>query len=99
MRYAETGCHLEIDLATGSVERVQTDPSATEQFLGGLGTNIELVWDRIPPETEAFDPENPLIFSAGLLCGTPAFSCNRTVVTGATKTAAGPAPAGGGSES
>jgi hypothetical protein len=26
MRYAETGYNLEIDLATGNIERVETDP-------------------------------------------------------------------------
>ncbi len=81
MRYAETGYNLEIDLATGNIERVETDPKLTEQFLGGLGTSVKMHWDRVPPETEAFDSENLLIFSSGLLCGTPAFSCNRSVVT------------------
>lgn len=33
------------------------------------------------PEVQPFDPENLLIFSTGLLNGTPAFSANRTVVT------------------
>ena len=47
----------------------------------GLGTNAKLMWDRVPPEVEAFSPENLLIFSAGLLCGTPAIGCNRTIVT------------------
>lgn len=81
MRYAETGYNLEIDLATGNIERVETDPKLLELHLGGLGTNVKIHWDRVPPETKPFDPENLLIFSAGLLCGTPAFSCNRTVVT------------------
>jgi aldehyde:ferredoxin oxidoreductase len=81
MRYAETGYYLEIDLARGSIERVASDPKLTELHLGGLGTSVKLHWDRVPPETKPFDPENLLIFSAGLLCGTPAFSCNRTVVT------------------
>jgi aldehyde:ferredoxin oxidoreductase len=81
MRYAETGYNLEIDLATGNIERMPTDPRLTELHLGGLGTNAKLIWDRVPPEVEAFDPENLLIFSTGLLCGTPAFSCNRTVVS------------------
>ena len=39
------------------------------------------MWDRVAPEVQAFDPENLFIFAAGLLCGTPAYSCNRTVVT------------------
>ncbi len=81
MRYAETGYNLEIDLATGNIERVETDPKLTELHLGGLGTSVKMMWDRVPPETQAFDPENLLIFSTGLLVGTPAYSANRTIVT------------------
>ncbi len=81
MRYAETGYNLEIDLTTGNIERVETDPKLTEQYLGGLGTSVKLHWDRVPPETKPFDPQNLLIFSSGLLCGTPAFSTNRTLVS------------------
>ncbi len=81
MRYAETGFNLEVDLTRGSVERVSTDPEETELYLGGLGTNAKILWDRVPPEVEAFSPENLLIFAAGLLCGTPATGCNRTIVT------------------
>jgi len=81
MRYAETGFNLEIDLTRGSVERVATDPRLTELHLGGLGTNSKLMWDRVPPETEPFSPDNLLIFSTGLLCGTPAPGANRTIVS------------------
>jgi aldehyde:ferredoxin oxidoreductase len=81
MRYAETGYNLEIDLATGNIERVETDPKMMETHLGGLGTSIKIHWDRVPPEVQPFDPENLLIVSTGLLNGTPAFSANRTVVT------------------
>ena len=35
MRYAEIGYNLEIDLATGNIERVETDPKMTELHLGG----------------------------------------------------------------
>jgi len=81
MRYAETGYNLEVDLSRGNIERVETDPRDTELYLGGLGTNAKIMWDRVPPEAEPFSPENLLIFSAGLLCGTPATGCNRTIVT------------------
>jgi len=81
MRYAETGFNLEVDLTRGSIERVATDPRETELYLGGLGTNAKILWDRVPPEVEAFFPDNLLIFSAGLLCGTPATGCNRTIVS------------------
>ncbi len=81
MRYAETGFNLEIDLSRGNIEKVATDPRDTELYLGGLGTNAKILWDRVPPEVEPFSPENLLIFGAGLLCGTPATGCNRTIVT------------------
>ena len=81
MRYAETGFNLEIDLSRGNIERVETDPRDTELYLGGLGTNAKILWDRVPPEVEPFSPDNLLIFSAGLLCGTPATGCNRTIVS------------------
>jgi len=81
MRYAETGYNLEIDLSRGNIERVETDPKLTELHLGGLGTNAKILWDRVPPESEPFSPDNLLIFSTGLLCGTPAVGCNRTIVS------------------
>ncbi len=81
MRYAETGFNLEIDLATGNIERVETDPKLMETHLGGLGTSVKLHWDRTGPEVKPFDAENMLVFSSGLFNATPAFSANRTVVT------------------
>src|SRR3989339_1305773 len=81
MRYAETGFNLEVDLSRGNIEKVATDPRDTELYLGGLGTNAKILWERVPPEVEPFSPDNLLIFSAGLLCGTPATGCNRTIVS------------------
>ena len=81
MRYAETGFNLEIDLTRGSIERVPTDPRHTEHHLGGLGTNARIFWDRVPPETEPFSEDNLLIFGTGLLTGTPAPGCNRTILS------------------
>src|SRR5210317_883860 len=81
MRYAETGFNLEIDLTRGNIERVATDPRDTELYLGGLGTNAKILWDRVPPDIDAFSPENLLIFGTGLLCGTTATGCNRTIVS------------------
>jgi aldehyde:ferredoxin oxidoreductase len=81
MRYAETGVNLEIDLSRGNIEKEKTDPKLTELYLGGLGTNAKILWDRVPPETEPFSPDNLLIFGTGLLDGTAAPGANRTIVT------------------
>ena len=81
MRYAETGFDLEIDLFRGSVDRVESDPKLARLYLGGLGTNARILWDRVPADTEAFSEDNLLIFSSGLLGGTAAPGANRTIVT------------------
>ena len=81
MRYAETGFNLEVDLTRGNIERVATDPGLAELHLGGLGTNARLLWDRVGPEVEPFSPDNLLVFGTGLLAGTPAPGCNRTIVS------------------
>ncbi|CAG4882828.1 Tungsten-containing aldehyde:ferredoxin oxidoreductase [Georgfuchsia toluolica] len=80
MKYAEAGYNLEIDLATGNIERVETDSKMMELHLGGQGTAAKILWDRVPPEVDAFSPDNLLIFSTGLLHGTPVIGANRTVV-------------------
>ena len=81
MRYAETGFNLEVDLTRGNIERVATDPELTELYLGGLGTSAKIMWDRVPADADPFSPDNLLIFSTGLLVGTPVIGCNRTVVS------------------
>ena len=89
MRYAETGFDLEVDLSRGSIDRVETDLEMTKLHLGGLGTSARILWDRVPADAEPFSDDNLLIFSTGLLCGTAAPGCNRTIVTTLPKAEAG----------
>ena len=81
MRYAETGFDLEVDLTRGNIERVATAPELTALHLGGEGAAAKELWDRVPPEVDPFSPRNLLIFSAGLLHGTPVPGANRTCVS------------------
>ena len=80
MRYAETGFDLEINLSRGSIEKVASDPDLSRDYLGGQGAAAKLLWDRVPPDTDPFSPDNLLIFSTGLLHGTPVPAANRTCV-------------------
>jgi len=70
-----------VDLSTGNIERVETDPEETRLFLGGLGVNAKILWDRVPPEVGPFSEENLLLFGPGLLVGTPATGANRTIIS------------------
>lgn len=80
MRYAETGFNLEVDLTRGNIQKEASDPKLTEQYLGGQGTAGKILWDRVGPEVDPFSPDNLLIFSTGLLHGTPVIGANRTSV-------------------
>ncbi|GAB6194127.1 aldehyde ferredoxin oxidoreductase N-terminal domain-containing protein [Desulfocastanea catecholica] len=80
MRYGETGARLEIDLSRGNIEKIDTDPRDTELYLGGQGTAAKILWERVPPETDPFSPDNLLIFTAGLLHATPVPGANRVAV-------------------
>ena len=80
MRYGETGFNLEIDLSRGSIEKVETDPELMKLHLGGQGGSAQILWERVPPEVEPFSPDNLLIFSTGLLQGTPVPGANRTAI-------------------
>lgn len=79
MRYAATGFDLEIDLTRGSIEKVANDLDVTRRYLGGQGAAARMLWE-VSPDTPPFSPDNPLIFSTGLLHGTPVPSANRTAV-------------------
>ena len=80
MRYAETGYQLEVDLSTGNIERVESDPKLTELHLGGQGINAKIIYERVGPEVDPFSPDNLLIFSSGLFNGTSIVGANRTIV-------------------
>jgi aldehyde:ferredoxin oxidoreductase len=80
MPYARAGFDLEIDLSRAEIERRETDPRLSDAYLGGRGACTRLFWDRVPPGTGPFSPDNPLIFGVGLLTGTLAPGANRTAI-------------------
>jgi aldehyde:ferredoxin oxidoreductase len=81
MIYAATGTNLEIDLGTGKIEKTESDPKLYEAYLGGRGTDSRIFWERVPPETSPYSPDNLLIFGTGLLTGTFAPGANRAIIT------------------
>jgi aldehyde:ferredoxin oxidoreductase len=81
MRYAQTGFNLEVNLSRGSIDKLAHDSDIVELYLGGQGAAAKMIWDRVPPEVDPYSPENLLIFSAGLLDGTPVPGANRTSVS------------------
>ena len=73
-RYGWSGKILLIDLTRKTHRIVETEPYLP--FLGGRGINQRLLFDRVDKDTEALDPEAPLIFGAGPMVGTPVPGAN-----------------------
>jgi aldehyde:ferredoxin oxidoreductase len=78
--YGWTGKILKVDLTRGRVWREDFPQELLHSYLGGRGLGMRLLRDRF--RLDPFDPEMPLIFAVGPLCGTAAPATARlTVVT------------------
>ena len=75
------GSILRVNLSNGNVNKVPT-ADYTDRFLGGRGIAAKIYWDEVPPRTDAFDPENRLIFVTGPIAGVPGFGGSRWQVCG-----------------
>jgi aldehyde:ferredoxin oxidoreductase len=75
-----TGKILRVDLSTGEIEDVSTDMYA-DRFIGGRGVAAKVHWNEVPPQTDAFDPENRLCIMTGPFCGVPGIAASRWQVS------------------
>ena len=83
VNYGWIGRILQVDLTSCQVSKIDTMKYA-ETFIGGRGIAARIAWEQLPPNVDAFDPENRLIFMTGPLTGTLApTSGGRIVVCGA----------------
>lgn len=68
---------MTIDLSTGAVTTSVLDETAARLYLGGRGLNAWQMRDLVGSQVDAFDPENVLIMSCGLVTGTEAPASSR----------------------
>ncbi len=78
--YGYVGKILKVNLTDGTITEKPTIPKY-ERVIGGVGIGFKVIWDEVPPEADAFDPENRLVFATGPLVGTEAPGATRTIVT------------------
>ena len=64
------GKYIRVDLTKEEVKVLDLPDDLIENYLGGNGFGTKILWDEVPPEVDALDPENRLIFAAGPLTGT-----------------------------
>ncbi len=68
--FAYAGKILRVDLTAGKVSTEPLKEEIAKNYVGGIGLGIRLLMDNSKPGTDAFDPDNPLIFVTGPLSGT-----------------------------
>ena len=71
------GRNIDIDLSTGKIKQENMSQKKVRQNLGGFGYNVATLYHRLEPGIDAFDPENLLVISRGLLTGSVAPSSSR----------------------
>jgi aldehyde:ferredoxin oxidoreductase len=59
----------QVDLSTGKTETFHTPSEIVRAYIGGRGLNMYYLARYLKPGIDAFDPQNPLIFGAGILTG------------------------------
>ena len=79
--YGWQGQLLRVDLSAGKIETVPLSERLRLDFIGGRGINAKILFDEVPPGTDAFDPANCLVFGSGPLTGTLAPGAGRFNVT------------------
>jgi aldehyde:ferredoxin oxidoreductase len=72
------GTLLHIDLSSGASRREPISPDLLRAWLGGRGLGVRLLRDAF--RLDPFDPDMPLVFAVGPLCGTPAPTAARMSV-------------------
>jgi aldehyde:ferredoxin oxidoreductase len=59
------GRTLHVDLTSGRTEVRSLDERTARAFLGGNGLAARLLWEAVPPGTDAFDPANAVALAVG----------------------------------
>jgi aldehyde:ferredoxin oxidoreductase len=83
---------LRVDLTTREASVQELPEEVLENFIGGAGLGAWVLWNEVPAEVKAFDPDNRIIFATGPFQGnhqtgsakwtivtkSPAFEANAT---------------------
>ncbi len=69
MLYGFGGSVLRVNVGTGDIDIRALDPAFARRWLGGRGFISKILYDEVPRSTSAFDPDNLLVISPGVLAG------------------------------
>ena len=56
---------LHVNLTDKTIRKEPIPPELFKSYLGGRGLGVKLVYDHLAPGTDAFSPDNLLVFAVG----------------------------------
>lgn len=68
--YGYTGKFLRVDLTKEKISKGNTSVTLINNFLGGDGFAVKVLYDELQPKVDPFGPENKIILATGPLTGT-----------------------------
>ena len=68
---------LRVDLTKGEVKEEPYPDELKDKYLGGTGAGAKIIYDEVPPDADAFDPENIVCIFTGPYTGTGAPTSGR----------------------
>jgi len=63
---------LRLNLTKQSVHVQNVPDGWREQYIGGIGFGVKILFDEVPQETDPYSPDNKMVLSVGPLTGTSA---------------------------
>jgi aldehyde:ferredoxin oxidoreductase len=80
MKKGNAGKVLDINLSTKEIKEIELDRKIVQQYLGGLGLGVKIIYDQVGTKIDAFSEDNIIVLAPGPLSGTAAPSNGRTHV-------------------
>lgn len=77
--YGWTGTILRVNLTTGEISRVETEPY--KPYIGGMGIGYKVMFDEVGQNVRPYDPENKIVFGSGPLAGSGVPCSSRANIT------------------
>ncbi len=71
------GQYLRVNLSTGDIQALPLPLRWAEDYLGGNGIGVRVLWEEVPAGINPLDPENKLVVATGPLCGSPIPNASR----------------------
>jgi aldehyde:ferredoxin oxidoreductase len=74
-----SGKLVRVDLSSGKIKCISLSKEVLQDYLGGRGLNMRLLFPYLSKPGDPFDPASPIVMSPGLLCGIPSLGSRMNI--------------------